>query len=183
MGLFFAVAFFLTASGCAFAQSPEDAKAIGAANAAIARLYHEGKNAEALTLALQTVERAEKELGEEHRQTLATVNNLALLYRAAGRYREAELLLKHAFEVSERVLGAGDHQTLGSVNNLAALYRAQGRYGEAEPLFKRALEARERALGKEHPDRPLEAAVRNRLQTTASCIARSEVVPEIRTGR
>ena len=92
MGAFFALAFFLIASGYAFAQSPENAKAIGAPNAAIARLYYEGKNADALTLALQAVERAEKDLGEEHPQTLAAVNNLALLYGAQGRYGEAEPL-------------------------------------------------------------------------------------------
>ena len=66
MGAFFALAFFLTASGCAFAQSPETAKAIGAANAPVARLYDDDKHADALALALQTVERAGKDLGEVH---------------------------------------------------------------------------------------------------------------------
>jgi len=84
MGAFLALAFFLTAFGCAFAQSTETAKSIGAANAAIARLYNEGKQADALTLALQTVERAEKDLGKEHPDTLlsATIWPCSIVRRA-----------------------------------------------------------------------------------------------------
>ena len=90
--------------------------------------------------------------GKEHPDTLTSVNNLAVLYQAQGRYGEAEPLYKRALEASERVLGKEHPDTLASVNNLALLYQAQGRYGEAEPLYRRALEASERVLGKEHPD-------------------------------
>ena len=110
MGAFFALAFFLTAFGCAFAQSTETAQSIGAANAAIARLYNEGKQADALTLALQTVERAEKDLGREHPDTLTSVNNLAVLYSDQGRYAQAGRKthsIKRALEAKERVLGKG----------------------------------------------------------------------------
>ena len=80
-------------------------------------------------------------LGREHPDTLLSVNNLAALYHAQGRYSEAEPLYKRALEASERVLGREHPDTLQSVNNLAALYETQGRYSEAEPLYKRALEA------------------------------------------
>ena len=79
-------------------------------------------------------EASERVLGPEHPDTLATVNNLASLYRSQGRYGEAEPLYRRALEASERVLGPEHPHTLGSVNNLAVLYRSQGRYGEAEPL-------------------------------------------------
>ena len=91
-------------------------------------------------------------LGREHPSTLLSVNNLAALYLAQGRYGEAEPLYRRALEAYERVLGKEHPDTLNSVNNLAALYEAQGRYSEAEPLFRRALEVNERVLGKEHPD-------------------------------
>ena len=90
-------------------------------------------------------------LGKEHPDTLASVNNLAELYRAQGRHAEAEPLFRRALEASERVLGKEHPDTLMSVNNLALLYQAQGHHAEAEPLFRRALEASERVLGKEHP--------------------------------
>ena len=82
-------------------------------------------------------------LGQEHPDTLTSVNNLALLYQAQGRYGEAEPLYRRALEARERVLGPEHPETLTSVNNLALLYRAQGRYGEAEPL----LQARARGQG------------------------------------
>ncbi len=94
----------------------------------------------------------ERLLGAEHPDTLASVNNLALLYANQGRHGEAEPLLKEALRDSERVLGAEHRTTLASVNNLALLYRSQGRHGEAEPLSRRALRDCERLLGAEHPD-------------------------------
>ena len=85
---------------------------------------------------------ADRVLGSsEHGNTLTSVNNLALLYEAQGRYTQAEPLFKRALEGRERVLGKEHLDTVASVNNLAALYKAQGRYGEAEPLLKRALAA------------------------------------------
>jgi tetratricopeptide (TPR) repeat protein len=80
----------------------------------------------------------------------ASLNNLAHLYQAQGRYGEAEPLYQQALATSERVLGAEDPDTLTSLNNLASLYRAQGRYGEAEPLYQHALATSERILGAEH---------------------------------
>ena len=44
-------------------------------------------------------------LGPEHPDTLASVNNLAGLYEATGRYEAAEPLYQRALEASERVLG------------------------------------------------------------------------------
>jgi len=132
----------------------EAAKAIGIANAKVARLCGEGRCADALELARQTLEHAEKELGKDHPATIASLNNLALIYKAQGRYGEAEPLYKQVLEALERVLGQDHPNTLASVNNLAALYYAQGRFAQAEPLLRRALEASERVRGKEHPDTP-----------------------------
>ncbi len=133
-------------------HSLEAAKAIGAANAKVAQLYRDSKYADALMLAGQTLEHAEKELGKDHPATLASLNNLAFLYKAQGRYGEAEPLYKRVLEAFERVLGQDHPNTLSSVNNLAALYYAQGRFAQAEPLLRRALEASERVRGREHPD-------------------------------
>ena len=81
-----------------------------------------------------------------------SLNNLAVLYQAQGRYAEAEPLYKRALAIREKALGP-DHPDVGTrLNNLAGLYRAQGRYAEAEPLYQRALAIREKALGPDHPD-------------------------------
>jgi tetratricopeptide (TPR) repeat protein len=133
-------------------HSLEAAKAVGVANAKVAQLCGEGRCAEALELARQTLERAEKELGNNHPATLASLNNLAFFYKAQGRYGEAEPLYKNVLEALEHVLGQDDPNTLSSVNNLAALYYAQGRFAQAEPLYRRALEGSERVRGRQHPD-------------------------------
>jgi len=93
----------------------------------------------------------ERVLGPEHPETLISVNNLAGLFRAQGRYDEAEPLYKRALAAKERVLGPEHFDTLVSVHSLATLFKLQGRYSEAELLYKRAVEGSERAIGPEHP--------------------------------
>ena len=61
-------------------------------NKQIVQLYGQGWYAEATATALQALALAERTLGMEHPQTLFSVNNLAALYLAQGRYVEAEPL-------------------------------------------------------------------------------------------
>ena len=91
-------------------------------------------------------------LGPRHPDTLASLNNLAVLYQAQGRYGEAEPLYREALQASREALGPRHPDTLTSLNNLALLYEAQGRYGEAEPLYREALQGSREALGPRHPD-------------------------------
>jgi tetratricopeptide (TPR) repeat protein len=93
----------------------------------------------------------ERVLGEDHPETLISVNHLAELYQTQKRYSEAETLYKRALAAKEKVLGRDHLNTLDAVNNLAMLYDAQGRSTEAEALYNHVLEARERLLGSEHP--------------------------------
>ena len=81
-----------------------------------------------------------------------SLNNLALLYDAQGRYAEAEPLYKRALAIREKALGPDHPDVAPSLNNLAALYDPQGQYAQAEPLYKRSQEIREKALGPNHPD-------------------------------
>jgi tetratricopeptide (TPR) repeat protein len=120
---------------------------------AMARLLETaGRYAEAQPAAEEALRIRERVLGEEHPETLTSINNLAYLYERQGRYAEAEPLYQRALAASERVLGREHAITLTSVNNQAHLYASQGRYAEAEPLYQRVLSARERVLGEEHPD-------------------------------
>ena len=78
-----------------------------------------------------------------------SLNNLAGLYQAEGRYAEAEPLYHRSLAILENALGPEHPNVAASLNNLALLYKAQDRYDEAEPLYRRALAIREKAL--EHP--------------------------------
>ena len=94
---------------------------------------------------------------------LATsLDRLANLYYAQGRYAEAEPLFTRALDIYERQLGTDHPAVATSLNNLAYLYQALGRYTEAEPFYTRALDLRERQLGADHP------AVANSLNNLAS---------------
>ena len=98
---------------------------------------------------LQSVKRRS---GRSTPMWLTSLNNLALLYYAQGKYAEAEPLYQRSLAIWEKALGPEHPDVATSLNNLAALYRAQGKYAEAEPLYQRALAIREKTLGPEHPD-------------------------------
>ena len=69
----------------------------------------------------------ERVLGPDHPDTLASRNNLAAAYQAAGRAAEAIPLHERTLADRERVLGPDHPDTLTSRNNLAAAYQAAGR--------------------------------------------------------
>ena len=51
-----------------------------------------------------------------------SLNNLAGLYQAMGRYAEAEPLYRRSLEIREKQLGADHPDVATSLNNLAVLY-------------------------------------------------------------
>jgi tetratricopeptide (TPR) repeat protein len=81
-----------------------------------------------------------------------SLNNLALLYYAQGKYEEALPLYKRALAIREKVLGPGHPDVALSLNNLALLYYAQGKYEEALPIYKQVASIAEKALGARHPN-------------------------------
>jgi serine/threonine protein kinase/Tfp pilus assembly protein PilF len=91
-------------------------------------------------------------LGYEHPDTLATMNELAILYRDQGRYVQAEPLFTNVLELRRRTLGQEHLDTLSTMNSLAELYRQQGKHGQAEALYAKVLEHQRRVLGGEHPE-------------------------------
>ena len=83
---------------------------------------------------------------------LATsLNNLAALYHAQGKYAEAEPLYQRALAIRDKALRPEHPLIATSLNNLALIYDAQGRYGDADPFYKHALAIWDKALGQEHP--------------------------------
>ncbi|MFQ5695897.1 MAG: tetratricopeptide repeat protein, partial [Terriglobia bacterium] len=103
-----------------------------------AKAYQQGRYAEAEKPWQAALKEAEG-FGPEDPRLATTLNTLAALYQAQGRYAEAEPLSKRAIAIDEQVLGP-DHPDLAkALNTLAALYYAQGQYTEAEPLSKRAI--------------------------------------------
>ncbi len=65
-----------------------------------------------------------EEFGPEDPRLATSLNNLALLYGARGRYAEAEPLYQRALAISEKALGPEHPHVAASLNNLALLYGA-----------------------------------------------------------
>ena len=91
-------------------------------------------------------------LGEEHPDTLASMNELAGIYRDQGKYEQAETRFIHVLQVRRRVMGTDHLDTLRTMNDLAVLYQDQGKYAQAEALSTKVLDLRRRLLGGQHPD-------------------------------
>ena len=58
-------------------------------------------------------------LGENHPDTLSTMNNLAVSYNHQGKHRDAEVLLKLCLDKKKAVLGESHPSTIDTMNNLA----------------------------------------------------------------
>ena len=91
-------------------------------------------------------------LGDGHRDTLSSMNNLAGILRDEGRDQEAENISRAALGTSRRVLGQRDPDTLRLMVTLGGALYQQGHYAEAETLFRESFETQRVVLGPEHPD-------------------------------
>ncbi|KEP44973.1 kinesin light chain, partial [Rhizoctonia solani 123E] len=116
-------------------------------------VYHcTGQWSRVLQLLQPLVRVFKKVLGEEHPDTLRSMNSLAYIYSNLGRHSEAEQLQVRVLDAQKRVLGEERPDTLRSTNNLASTYSHLGRHSEAEQLQVKVLDAKKRVLGEEHPD-------------------------------
>ncbi len=80
----------------------------------------------------------EKVLGPDHPRVATSLNNLAALYQAQGRYTEAEPLYKRALAIRKKVLGP-EHPTVAqALENYAALLRETGHPQDAAIMAARA---------------------------------------------
>ena len=71
-------------------------------------------------------------------QVAITLDNLAKLYSAQGKYGEAEPLHNQALAIAEKALGSDHPQVATSLENYAALLRQTQRTAEAEKMESRA---------------------------------------------
>jgi tetratricopeptide (TPR) repeat protein len=109
-----------------------------------------------------------KVFGEEHLDVAESLNSLAELLRAQGKYDEAESLHRQSLAIrrkvcaihlvassrdhSCKVLGEEHPSVAALLNNLAGFLHAQGKYEECIPLLRQSLEITRKVLGEEHPE-------------------------------
>jgi tetratricopeptide (TPR) repeat protein len=111
-----------------------------------------GRSDLALPHAQQALKQRQRMLGENHPDTILSLNVYGMVLDSLGRTQEAEPFLKQALEQRRKVLGEDHQDTIRSLNNYANLLISLGRPQEAEPLEKQALEQNRKVLGRDHPD-------------------------------
>lgn len=127
-----------------------------------------GRYAEAEAPLAEALRVWEAQLGSTTHPLLATpVNNLALVLRMAGRWREAEGYYRRALGICAAELGDESDAYANALHNLAAVLEQRGRYGEAEPLYRGALRIREASRG------PDDASVADALVDLGALLARN----------
>ncbi|MGD0868326.1 MAG: CHAT domain-containing tetratricopeptide repeat protein [Bryobacteraceae bacterium] len=116
------------------------------------QFYNEGKYAQALPAAQESLRVAEATFGPQSRQAATSLNDLSLVLVELDRWAEAEPLYRRALAVNEKLLGPQHPEVASNLNNLALLYLKMDRLPEARDLLVRALSIREKALGPNHVD-------------------------------
>ncbi|KAK0516318.1 hypothetical protein JMJ35_000921 [Cladonia borealis] len=114
--------------------------------------YEKGSINEAVDLSEMAMKVRKKILGQEHRETLDSMDMVGLAYDLGGRWKEVEELQVRVIEIRNKVLGEEHPDTLNAMNNLALAYWNQARWKEAEELKVRVLEISKKVLGEEHPN-------------------------------
>jgi len=89
--------------------------------------------------------------GDDHKQTMSSINNLGSALLGQGRYYDAEPLLDEALERQTRVLGENNQHTVTTMNNLIVVYNHTGREAKTLTLLPRALDVLREVHGDAHP--------------------------------
>jgi serine/threonine protein kinase len=89
-------------------------------------------------------------LGNEHVDTLHSINDCGDVLQLRGEWPAAEELLREALDGLSRVVGNEHPDTILSIANVAMVLGAQGKAEEAEPYFREAVKLGRGVLGAEH---------------------------------
>ena len=106
----------------------------------------------AMPILEKALEMRRRILGEDHVDTIESMEDLAFWDQFEGRSSDAEKLYIRILDARRRILGEDHQDTLAAMYGLACVYRDQGRYAEEEALRRRSLEIRRRVQGDDHPD-------------------------------
>ena len=133
-------------------QHGSDEETVLKVGSVVAACYADlGHYAQARTIDEDTLARSRRVLGEDHPQTLASANSLAVDLRRLAEFEQARNLNADTLARSRRVLGEDHPQTLASAGSLAAdLYRL-GHYEQAREIDEDTLARSRRVLGEDHP--------------------------------
>ena len=132
---------------------PDEAVTYDIANQLGCKLEMEGKYEEAKVFWLAALEGRRRVLGEEHKNTLASMFNLGNIHNNLEDHNGALDYYEQAFRVGEKVQGKTHPDTLMTIMNMANIYMdGLEDFVKAEMMHRQALDGFEKSLGKEHED-------------------------------
>ncbi len=99
-----------------------------------------------------------RELGQDHSDTLASINESASLAQSLGDFEQAETLFREELHTKQRLQGEGAEDSLVCLVSLASVLRSRGEFEQAESDAHRAFEGLAAMAGDNHPA-TLEAGV------------------------
>ncbi|KAJ7627381.1 P-loop containing nucleoside triphosphate hydrolase protein, partial [Roridomyces roridus] len=111
--------------------------------------YYTGRFAQAEKLLLSALATRRTALGEDHFDTLVTMNHLATTYLHLGRWREAEGMQCIVVRKGTLMLGPDHPYVLVAAGSLAAIYTSLGRDSEALDLQVEITEKSKRILSED----------------------------------
>ena len=121
-------------------------------NKEVLNFLNKGDYNNALTVAMQAKDLAEKEYGQDHPDYSASLHNLASAYKKLGLYSDAEPLYWEALRIDKQVLGVKHQNYALSLFGLANLYKLRNDYSKAQAIYYDALDIMRRAVTDRHPD-------------------------------
>jgi tetratricopeptide (TPR) repeat protein len=92
-----------------------------------------------------------KLLGDEHPETAASLNNLALLFRQEGKWTEAEGAERESLAIQTKLNGRESLPAATALSNLGLVLLDEGKLPEAESALREALATQRRFLPDDHP--------------------------------
>ena len=110
-----------------------------------------GKLDLALPLFEETLKRRKAKLGDDHPDTLTSMEGLSSAYFVARKLDLALPLLEETLKRRKVKLGEDHPDTLTNINNLATVYRAAGKLDLALPLLEETLKRLKAKIGEDDP--------------------------------
>jgi Tfp pilus assembly protein PilF len=101
---------------------------------------------------LHALEICQKQLGREHPDVAAVLNNLGVFYTNEGRFEEAKQMHERALAI-RRKANPGSHSDIAQSNcNLAVVYHSRGDFARAGELYRESLREWEELAGRPPAD-------------------------------
>ena len=106
-----------------------------------------GQYERALELETRVMQLRKQILGDEHPDTLRSMNRISCYLRDIGRSHEAATVSKSVLQTRQELLGSEHRETLESMEGLASSYSMLGQLQEAIKLMEMALDLRRKLFG------------------------------------